>query len=71
MFKETDAYKLHDHISHPIHDKPVMGADGSPQPPPEHFFRKAKDMYTHDESPNGKVTDAGAARIKIAMEKPN
>lgn len=71
MFKETDAYRLHDHISHPILDKPRLMTDGSPSPQPEHFFRKAKDMYMHNDSPDGKVTDASAARLKISMERPN
>jgi hypothetical protein len=71
MYRETDAYKLHDHITHPIQDKPRDLSDGSPGLHPEHFFRKAKDMYLHNESPDGKVTDASAARIKISMERPN
>lgn len=71
MFAETDAYQLHDHITHPIKDKPGRMQDGSPAQHPEHFFRKAKDMYLHSESPDGKTTDASAARIKISMERPN
>jgi len=71
MYAETDAYRLHDHITHPILDKLGKMTDGSPSPQPEHFFRKAKDMYMHNESPDGKVTDASAARLKISMERPN
>jgi hypothetical protein len=71
MFAETDAYQLHDHITHPILDKPGRLQDGSPAQHPEHFFRKAKDMYLHGGSPDGKTTDASAARIKISMERPN
>lgn len=67
MYQESDVYKLHDHITHTIADKPIYGTDGSPVPPPDHFFRKAKDMYTH-ESPEGKITDGNIARIKISME---
>lgn len=71
MFTETDAYQLHDHITHPILDKPGLMQDGSPAQHPAHFFRKAKDMYLHSGSPDGKTTDASAARIKISMERPN
>ena len=70
MFKNSDANKVHDHITHTVADKPVFASDGSPVPPPEHFFRKATEMYTH-ESPEGKVTDGNAARLKIAMERPS
>jgi hypothetical protein len=28
-------------------------------------------MYLHHESPDGKTTDASAARLKISMERPN
>jgi len=71
QYKEADAYRLHDHITHPILDKLGAMQDGSPCQQPEHFFRKAKDMYLHHDSPDGKVTDASAARLKISMERPN
>jgi hypothetical protein len=71
MYADGDAYQLRDHITHSVLDKQGLKADGSPQPRPEHFFRKAKDMYLHSGSPDGKVTDASAARIKISMERPN
>ena len=70
MFKDSDANKLHDHITHTVADKPLYGIDGNPVPTPEHYFRKAKDMYPH-ESPDGKITDGNVARLRIAMEKPN
>ena len=71
MYADGDAYQLRDHITHPVLDKQGFKTDGSPQPRPEHFFRKAKDMYLHHGSPDGKVTDGSAARIKIQMERPN
>ena len=70
MYQDSDVYKIHDHITHSILDKPAM-RDGSPVPHPEHFFRKAKEMYTHDECPDGNITCGNAARIKMSMEKPS
>ena len=44
--------------------------DGSPLLMPDRFFRKAIDNFTHDTSPDGKITDPDQARFRKSINQP-
>jgi len=47
----------------------MYNPDGTPMPKQEHFFRKAVEMYGHNNA-NGHITDTVILKKVFEMDKP-